>query len=73
MATMETTIGIAPLHNITALYLSHSVSQCVAVGSLSLPQRSPLHGLSNGAGGEGCEGGAPGVEEGVVAPSIPVA
>ena len=35
------------------------------VWSLQLPQRLPELGLSKGAGGQGCEGGAPGVEEGV--------
>ena len=47
-------------------HLSHRVSQCSDVGSfLLLPQllRSPAQGLSKGAGGQGCEGGAPGVEK----------
>ena len=72
MAMVEVAIDAAPFHNVAIAtdnrgvsnnYHTVSPSFDFDVWSLQLPQRLPELGLSKGAGGQGCEGGAPGVEK----------
>ena len=67
MAMVEVAIDAAPFHNVAIAteVFPTIITLCFDfdVWSLQLPQRLPEQCLSKGAGGQGCEGGAPGVEE----------